>query len=150
MKIILFIDHPVVEAAALLLMKHYNDYKFLEKLRTVRKFNHTGDSGTEVANKLRDTTVTVEVVGYKSAWPWSKSTGHAKFNLKTNTVTIHVNMRKVDQLTRIRRAGNFMHELIHGLGYSHDGNTPSRYNALTVPYAVGAVFENYLSEIYDS
>lgn len=129
-----------IEAAARLLAFHYRDYKWLEKLRTIPSFNHTTHSGNHVAEALYDCQILIEIRPYKSKWPWSKAIGYARGN------TVWVNTRKLD-LPLKDRVSNFMHEALHLLGYSHNGNYVTEYNNGTVPYKVGDMFADYVMEL---
>lgn len=97
-------------------------------------FNHTTDNLTQVLNKIRkaqDAGVTVEVRTYRPMWRWSKAIAYAKGG------TIFVNQYKIDSLDVADYVGNFVHEAMHVLGYSHKGNRVTAYNLKTVPYAFG-------------
>lgn len=139
MKILLQMDDPTVFEAARKVAFHYKDYKWLEKLRTVKGFNHTWHDGIRVANTIRDNQVEIVIRPFKSKWPWSKSIGHARGN------TIWINTRKLD-LPLKDRIENIMHEALHLMGYLHHGNRVTAYNLNTVPYLVANMFANYVMD----
>ena len=97
-------------------------------------FNHTTDNLTQVFNKIhksQDASVRIEVRTYRPMWRWSKAIAYAKGG------TIFVNEYKISSLDVADYVGNFVHEAMHVLGYSHKGNRVTAYNLKTVPYAFG-------------
>jgi hypothetical protein len=143
MKIYILTDNTTIEMAAHLFAKYYNDYRFLEYLRTVPYFNHTTDNGSIVAKKLKNANIEILIREYKPLWRWSKAIGYATFDKEKNLGTVFVNTYKID-LPLYERVNNLMHESLHMLGYSHKGNSKTTYNLKTVPYKVGAIFEGYV------
>jgi predicted metallopeptidase len=139
MKILLQMEDVVIEEAARLVAFHYGDYKFLEKLRTMGRFNHTNHTGHDVAKALQNNRLEIIIRPYKTFSPWSKVIGYAKGNV------IFVNTRKLDLPLR-DRVENLMHEALHLLGYQHNGNRVTPYNLGTVPYKVAAMFADYVME----
>lgn len=135
MEIVMFTDHPTIMEGAKLFMKHYNAYKFLEKVRTI-------PGGNEVARRLQDSTLLLEIVPYTPFNPWSKVLADS-FKVKVGW-RIRVNMRKAD-LEKKARAGNLMHEFLHGLGYTHKSATDFE----SVPYKVGYLFTEYLNNSHE-
>lgn len=134
------IDDPTICEAAMIAAKHGKDYTFLERVRKIARFNHTEDSGIDVALKLSVFNPTIIIRPYTTKNPFSKVIGHAQGNV------IFVNTRKLD-LSEMDRVANFMHEALHLLGYSHKGNRVTPYNLGTVPYRVAALFREYVKEL---
>lgn len=145
MRIHIQIDNQTIEIAAHLLAKYYNSYKFLEQLRTVKSFNYTSATGNDVAESLKNANIDIYIVGYKPWNRWSRVIGHAKLDRRTKTVTISCNLYKLN-LPLLARVNNFMHESLHGLGYSHKGNTNNEFNRGTIPYKVGKLFEEFVKK----
>jgi hypothetical protein len=131
------INHPTLQQSALLFMRHYRDSEFLDLVKNVSKFNHTQDSGEVVAKKIEQAALTIKVVPYKTWSPWSKVVAYAEGN------TIFVNTRKIN-LPLADRVENLMHESLHVLNYSHQGNYVTAYNLKTAPFLVGAMFSKYV------
>lgn len=105
-----------------------SDPGFLDKIRAWPQFDFTGDTNAQIADKIKSAgDVMIKVGLYRSKWPWSKtiaseSDGEVWFN------------------TRQPDAGgveNTVHEFMHALGYSHNGNSPAGQEN-TVPWRVGA------------
>lgn len=145
MRIHLLTDHPVLEQAAHLLARYYNDYRFLEKVRTVSRFNYTSHNGRDVAIALKNANIDIYVKTYRPWNPWTKAIGHATYDRKAKVGIIHCNVYKLD-LPLLKRVNNFMHEPLHMLGYGHKGNTKNEFNLGTVPYKVGQMFEDFVKK----
>jgi hypothetical protein len=143
MKIYLEINDENVRRAASIVMKHYADSDFLEKIASVEKFNNTLLSPKEIA-KLLPTymhTMVVNVVPYKSFNPFTSAIGYAEGN------KIFINTRRLD-LSVMDRVQNLYHESCHIVGFTHRGNRPNIYNLHTVPYRAANIFMNHVREIY--
>ena len=56
----------------------------------------------------------VEILPYKTRWPWSSVIGHAKGN------RVYENVRKLEDLTLPERIGHLGHEIVHLFGYHHE------------------------------
>jgi hypothetical protein len=136
------INNPVIIQAASIVAHYYNDYKFLEKLRTIDRFNYTTDSGRDVAEKLKNATITVIIREWKPMWRWTKQTGHAEFNKELNTGIVYLNTYKLNR-PLFDLVETFLHEPLHMLGYAHKGNTNNEFNRGTVPYKVSSMFAEY-------
>ena len=128
-------DKTCIEAAdsIVLLMK---DNHFLMLVSEIESFNETKHSGKEVAHTIKSANFTVNIVPYKTTNPYSSVIGYASGN------TVYVNTRKLG-LSFKDRASNFMHEILHLMDYSHNGNYNNSYNQNTVPYRVGDLFGEY-------
>ena len=133
------INHPTINQAAILFMRHYRDTEFLDMVRNVSKFNHTEDTGEQVAKKIEEAVMEVTIKGYRTFSPWSNVIGYAKGN------TIFINTRKLDSIGVVDRCENIYHEICHVLNYSHRGNRPDKYNLGSVPYMLGAMFGRYIA-----
>lgn len=129
-----------IALASKLVMDHYKDMAFLERLALIQSFNHTKDSGAHVALRILRANIDIVIKPYKTFSPWSKVIGHAKGN------TIYVNTRKLD-LPLEDRVANIMHEALHLLGYSHKGNRVTEYNLGSVPYKVSKMFSEYVMSL---
>lgn len=142
MKISVEMNDETVRRAASIVMKHYKDKEFCDRLSNVSQFNHTHLPSHVVAGHLYGTAdgLEIKIVSFKSVNPWSRSVGCAKGN------TIFVNTRK--NLDLISRVENIYHEAAHLMGFSHKGNYVTAYNLKTVPYLASAIFAKYVSEIY--
>lgn len=136
------IENATIIKAADLVMKHCRDVEFLNKIRKIDSFYFSALSGENVAREIVVREVTMTIKSYKTWNPWSKVIGYAKGN------TIYCNSRKFD-LPLYDRVNNFMHESLHALGFSHNGNSATGRNLDSVPYKVGAIFEQYVREIYE-
>jgi hypothetical protein len=137
MKITSEINDPTILKAAGLVMRHYRDAAFLEKVGRVEKFNHTADSAARVAIKIMGAENEIIIRPYTTFNPWSRVIGHARDNI------IFVNTRKLD-LPLLDRVENFYHEWLHTIGYSHKGNRVNSYNLGTVPYKVAKMFREHV------
>jgi hypothetical protein len=140
-KIAVNIDNEKLKTAVALIIKHYRDKSFMDELMKVKTFNHTKDSGADVAHKLLEASIEITVMPYRTWNIFSKVVGHAQ-----GTV-IFVNTRKLD-LPIEERVENLMHETLHIIGYSHQGNYVNKYNLGTVPYAVSRLFKDHVIRIY--
>ena len=97
-------------------------------------FNHTKDNLHDVrlkVHKAQEVDLTIEVKTYRPMWRRSKTIAYAEGR------TIFVNEYKIPSLDVADYVGNFVHEAMHVLGYSHKGNRVTAYNLKTVPYAFG-------------
>jgi len=135
------IENATIIKAADLVTKHYKDDIFLARICAINSFEFSKANGPGVAVAILNSTITMRIKQYKTFNPWSKVIGYASGN------TIYCNSRKFD-LPLYDRVNNFMHEPLHLLGFIHSGNYATGKNLDSVPYKVGAIFEQYVREIY--
>lgn len=143
MKLFCEVNDETVRRAAGLMMKHYADSQFIDRIKNVERFNHTEFSSSDIAKmipKLMSVSSAV-IRPYKTLNPFSAVIGHAADGV------IYVNTRKLG-LPLYDRVGNLFHESTHLVGFSHKGNRPDAYNLRTVPYLSASIFVRYLQEIY--
>lgn len=140
MKFDVQINNEIIKQAARLVMQHYKDNDFLVALEAYGSFNYTDDRGHLIADKIRLCSIGISVVAYTTRFPLSRVIGHAKGN------TIFCNTKKFN-LPLSERVENLFHELMHILGYSHDGNRVTAYNLNTVPFKAAKIFGDYLKSI---
>jgi len=112
-----------------------NDADYIYEISRLKSFFFTNDTGKEVSKNLVSDKVAT-LLTYKSAWRWSKTNafndnGVIKFNVRNNPRDM-VNM--VDTA---------IHERLH-FWYSHNGNSNTKENRESVPYAVGALSRKYV------
>lgn len=113
--------------------------EFYDEIEKVKTFTHSNEDGFEVSRKLKNNRhiMQVNVKEYKSLWPWSKAIGYFS---KRRPRDINVNIRKIDSLDVWDYIGNYIHEKMHMLGYSHKGNNKYKHNNVdSVPYLVGYI-----------
>ena len=140
MKFNIFINDKTIHEAAEIVHNHYKSARFLDSVYFSKPFNLCRSTPPMVAAEILKADIIMDIVPYKTKWPWSKVIGYASGD------TIYVNTRKLD-LPLADRVENFMHEGLHLLGYSHKGNTNNEFNRGTVPYAVSALLVKYLKSI---
>jgi len=140
MRIICEINDETIRKASAIVMKHYKDDDFLEKLIEVDSFNHTHQSPIMVSFQLGNMprSMTFTIKEYKSLNPFSKAIGYAKDGI------IYFNSRKSG--TILDRVETIYHEITHLCGYSHNGNRVNSYNLLSVPYLASNIFKNYVKD----
>lgn len=136
------IENSTIIKAADLVTKHCRDEAFLDRVRAVKSFAFTEANGVKVAELILEVGVTMTIKKYTTFNPWSKVIGYAQGGV------IYCNTRKFD-LPLYDRVNNFMHEPLHLLGYSHKGNSATGKNLDSVPYKVGAIFEEYIRGLYE-
>lgn len=131
-----------VRMAAHYVYLHHQDPEFLKRIRSVKEFTHTKLHPIEVSKaiELNIIKLKIPIVGYKTVNPWSKAIGYAKNG------TIFINERK--SFGVLDRAETILHETLHLIGFSHNGNRVTNYNLQSVPYLASNIFVNYLKEIY--
>lgn len=108
-----------------------SDPAFLEAVRKRGRFDCTTHAPTQVADRLEHAGEVTIKVGFYSRW-WTRAIAYEKND------TVFFNTRKES-----RGAGspaNIAHEVMHALGYRHNGNYTAG-NENTVPYVIGDMVE---------
>lgn len=143
MKIYVEINDENIRKAGSIVMKHYKDKEFLDRIRNVSSFYFTDDSSEIVAQRLPAIMEHLEIYvrPYKTVNPFSKAIAHAKGN------EIFINIRKL-YFPFIDRVETIFHEATHLCGYSHNGNRATAENLKSVPYLSASIFSKYIKEIY--
>lgn len=134
------VAHSELQGAVQIVQQHYKDPAFLNIIRGHGSFNHTRDSGVDVANKIQAAAHRVFVQTYKSWNPYSRCIA------STEGDTISFNSRKLKHLTKEELVTTVMHECLHTMGYRHKTNFRTDYNLQTVPYKVAELFVEYLKK----
>lgn len=122
--------------------EHYRDPAFLELVSACPSFKHTTDSPQDVANNINSDTSTIKVGIFKPAWYWSRCI--ASTDIATKTISFNKYQLKGADIEE--RVNTLMHEYIHTLGYTHEGNYNTPYNRETAPYVIGDLFAKYLKD----
>jgi hypothetical protein len=143
MKIYVEINDENIRKAASIVMKHYKDKEFLDRIRNVSSFYFTDNSPEIVAQRLPAIMDHLEIYvrPYKTLNPFSKAIAHAKGN------EIFINTRKL-YFPFIDRVENIYHEATHLCGYSHNGNRATSENLKSVPYLSASIFASHIKSIY--
>lgn len=128
-------DENLKQAIAIVI-KHYKDDEFLKQVRAIDFFNHTTDSGFEVARKIQTFDGTITLKMYRPWNPWTKANAYRSGNV------IYFNDRK--SFNVIDYAVTIYHEFCHVLGYGHKTNYVTKYNLGTVNYRISIMFAEYI------
>lgn len=144
MKIYVEINDENIRKAASVLIKHYKDKHFLDRIRSVSSFYFTDHSPEIVAQRIPRIMDHLEIYirPYKPLNPFSKAISHSEGN------EIFINTRKF-YFPFIDRVETIYHESTHLCGYSHNGNRPTVNNLRSVPYLTASLFAKYVKEIYE-
>lgn len=104
------------------------------------QFNFTEDNYIEVYENIISASVFLpdRYVVVETYRPWNRFTKAIAYASKG---TIFVNEYKINSLELADYVGNFAHEFIHTIGYSHEGNRVTQFNLSTVPYVIGGLAE---------
>lgn len=139
MKIITTIP-KIIEAREVFFINALEVLNKIEALPDEKYFTYTNQTSKQIALFLKQCffkegilTKTVNVVGYKTFFPWSSVIGYSSLNSNT----IHINLRKLNSMTIEGYAGHLAHEICHIFGFQHGNNYPSPKKRLSVPYALG-------------
>lgn len=110
-----------------------SDPAFIQKIRSWAGFDYCGDTPDQVADTIATTREVTIRVGFYSKWLTRaiayEQDGAAYFNTRKEAYGAG-------------SVGNVAHELMHALGYSHNGNSPGP-NQNTVPYRIGQWAEGW-------
>lgn len=111
-----------------------SDIEFIRDLAAFPAFDFTADRPTIISNKLLDTKEITICVGFYRKW-------------LTRAIAYEQNGAVYFNVCKEGRGagspGNLAHEVMHALGYSHNGNSPAG-NQYTVPWWVGNEVEKFL------
>jgi hypothetical protein len=124
-----------IEDSAKTVGKLFSNTLFLNAVANHGKFDHTKLNAYEVANLILHTREIQIYVGFYS-------------NFFTRAIAYERNGR-IFFNTRKEAAGtwaNIMHESLHVLGFSHNGNTP-RGNENSVPYKLPEIAKRFIKVI---
>lgn len=126
-----------IQNAAMQVEAILSDADFLNaKVAAHPKFDFTKDSPVLVASKIMNTEVVTVRVGFYCKW-LTKAIAYESGG------AIYFNTRK--ESAGAGSWGNVMHEVLHALGYSHNGNSAAG-NGNSVPYKVPDLAEAWLKE----
>lgn len=112
-----------------------SDPAFLAKIRAWPKFDFTNSTPAEIADQLALSPTIRIRVGFYRGWFWSKAIAYEDHG------AIYFNTRKAAY--GAGSVGNIAHELMHALGFSHNGNSPAG-NENTVPWRIGQWAETWV------
>lgn len=116
---------------------------FLIEVSTIPKFDYSNDSGLEVSLSLQKD-IKAHLTTYKpKIWNWN-SRVIAYRNVGSNIIYFNVrkNPRSSESMTN-----TCTHELLHLLGYDHNGNGPEGDGRqFTVNYYIGRLAEKYVKD----
>jgi hypothetical protein len=105
-----------------------SDPKFIEKVRGWAGFDFTSSTPGQVATTLELATEVNIKIGFYRGWFWSKAIAYEQDG------AIYFNTRK--EAYGAGSVGNIVHEIMHALGFSHNGNSPAG-NTNAVPWRLG-------------
>lgn len=124
-----------VKASAAEASKALSDPAFLAKIRAYPMFDYTSDTPAQVADKLEQAGDVTVKVGFFSKW-FTREIAFEDAN------GVHFNTRK--ESAGAGGPGDLAHELMHQLGYQHNGNSAAG-NQYTVPYWIGDQVDQFLN-----
>lgn len=130
-------SQDLVRTSATAVSKVLSDPSFLSRVRGIVKYDFTTDTSSQVADKIRDAGEVKINIGFYRGWFWSKVLAFE------NYASVSFNTRKFGY-----GAGgveNVAHELMHALGYSHNGNSPAG-NQATVPWMIGKMVAEFIKD----
>ena len=105
--------------------------KMLEEIAFKNDFKYNSGLGVKVANALYGVRPAIKVFTYKPFYRWSAAIGYF------DGESIHVNIRKLPDMSVVDVAANLLHEYAHYCGFSHGNNFPSEEkNRSSVPYFI--------------
>lgn len=108
---------------------------FIQKVAAHRGFDFTKDTAAQVADKIAKKPVAKIKVGfYYNRW-FTRAIAYEENG------AVYINTAK--ESYGAGGWGNIMHELMHALGYSHNGNSPSG-QANTVPWQIVTLAQQWL------
>jgi hypothetical protein len=128
-----------IEEAMKLVVNHIWDEKFLHLVAKEENYNYTKHSPEVIAEGIKNFTGDIFLKSYKSVNPFSRAIAYAELPY------IYFNTRK--DFSSLERAETIAHELMHLIGYSHNGNYVTASNLESVPYKVARIFKGYLESI---
>jgi len=105
-----------------------NDPAFLDKIEAHSGFDFTNMPPRAVRDRIENAGEVEIKVGFYKGWFWSKAIAYEENG------EVWFNTRK--EAYGAGSVGNLAHELMHALGFSHNGNSPSG-QANTVPWRIG-------------
>jgi hypothetical protein len=118
--------------------KILSDIDFLAIIASQPKYDFTADTSDQVAAKIADTyQLTISVSFLWRPWPSKMIADEAPGLIRFNTAKERYGAGSVE---------NIVHETMHALNYSHDGNSPQGQGN-TVPWRVAALARAYLSRV---
>lgn len=135
-------QYAIINTVRDVFFQHYRDPAFLQRVRESQPFNHTTDTPEVVANNIEQDTSTIKVGVFKPLWIFSRCIASTDIGTKT----ISFNKYKLSGTNTAERVNTLIHEYMHTLGYTHDGNYNTAYNRGTVPYRIGDMFVTYLQD----
>lgn len=117
------------------------DKAFLIEVATLPKFDYSNDTGLEVSLKLQNN-VTTYLSTYR---PWNRYSKVIAYR-NTGSNILYFNLRKNPRDSE-EMVNTCHHELLHVLGYDHNGNGPENDGRrFTVNYYVGRIAEKYVKD----
>jgi hypothetical protein len=120
-----------------------SDPAFLTEVATIPKFDYSKATGLEVSLSLQKPMEATLTTYSPKLWNWASKV-IAYRNVNSNI--IHFNVRKNPRPTP-EMVNTCMHELLHLLGYEHNGNGPENAGKqFTVNYYVGRIAEKYVKD----
>ena len=129
------IKNAALDAERLL---HYES-NMMKEIRLKNDWKYNSGSGEEIYDKFASTTKIVPVFTYRPKWIFSKAIGYF------DGESIHINTRKLHDLSHADIVGLLCHEYSHAVGYSHGNNYPSENkNKFSVPYFISSNIDKWL------
>lgn len=133
----------VMESAMNIVLAHYRDASFVNRIRTHQGFKNTDDTAGEIAQKIdRAANQNIQLVVYTTINPWSSAQAYT--DAERVPQVIHFNMRQIQlraptPLTIAAKVETLMHEFMHCLGYEHGTNRAGPTQEM-VPAKAAAIF----------